>query len=123
MLKYTLVYSWFALETRETATKWLTSLYNRELDLTSWRVVPLRINTNKLDEFTSAFDRQADKYGYEIFSPKPKLKDEWINHIAGDTQIWKNKHWDYVECEEMLIEWSNKFHQNDKNFQTTLGDI
>ena len=28
-------------ETRETATKWLTSLYNRELDLTSWRVVHL----------------------------------------------------------------------------------
>ena len=30
----TLVYSWLAYET-ETATKWLTSLYNRELDLTS----------------------------------------------------------------------------------------
>ncbi len=99
-------------ETRETATKWLTSLYNRELDLTSWRVVPLRINTNKLDEFTSAFDRQADKYGYEIFSPKPKFKDEWITHLEGDSQVWKNKHWDYIECEEMAMEWSNKFHQN-----------
>ena len=28
------------------------------------------------------------KYGYEIFSPKPKLKDEWINHI-GDSKYGK----------------------------------
>ena len=75
MLKYTLgLFLVCPMKQGETATKWLTSLYNRELDLTSWRVV--LENTNKLDEFTSAFDRQADKYGYEIFSPKPKLKDD-----------------------------------------------
>ena len=97
-------------ETKETATKWLTSLYKKELDLTSWRVVPLRINTNKLVEFTSAFDREADKYGYEIFSSKPKVKQSWINQPI-NSQVWKNEHWNYNECDEIATEWGNKFHR------------
>jgi len=110
-------------ETKETATKWLTSLYKKELDLTSWRVVPLRINTNKLVEFTSAFDREADKYGYEIFSssfarpeisrdtPKVKQsKQSWINQPI-NSQVWKNEHWNYHECVEMAADWGNKFHK------------
>ncbi len=100
-------------ETKETATKWLTSLYNKELDLTSWRVVPLIINTNKGFDFTSAFDRDAGKYGYKIIPSKIKVtgKGEWIN-TPNISQEWKNEHWDYNECNKIAMEWSNKFHQS-----------
>ena len=81
-------------ETRETATEWLTSLYNKELDLTSWKCSALRINPDKETVFTSVFDREADKYGYK-FETDPKK--------------WKNEHWSYEECDEFVVEWSKKF--------------
>lgn len=81
-------------ETRETATEWLTSLYNKELDLTSWKCSALRINPDKETVFTSVFDREADKYGYK-FETDPKK--------------WKNEHWSYEECDEFVVEWTKKF--------------
>jgi radical SAM superfamily enzyme YgiQ (UPF0313 family) len=97
-------------ETKETATKWLTSLYKKELDLTSWRVVPLRINTNKLSDFTSVFDREAEKYGYDIVSTKIKVegKGVWINQPISSEE-WKNEHWSSYECSKIATEWGTKF--------------
>ena len=97
-------------ETRETATKWLTSLYNKELDLTSWKLSPLRINTNRASEFLSPFDREADKYGYRMSSTKWK-PESWINTPDG-SEVWENEHWDYYECDELVAEWTKKFHND-----------
>ena len=95
-------------ETRETATEWLTDLYNKELDLTSWKLSPLRINTNRASEFASPFDIEADKYGYKMSSTKWK-PESWINAPDG-SEIWENEHWNYTECDEMVAEWTEKFN-------------
>lgn len=97
-------------ETKETATKWLTSLYNKELDLTSWKLSPLRINTNRASEFTSPFDRETDKYGYRMSSTKWK-PESWINAPDG-SEVWENEHWDYYECDELVAEWTKKFNND-----------
>ena len=81
-------------ETRETANKWLTSLYNGELDLTTWKLTALRINTNRRNEYlVSTFDKESDKYGYKMI----------------DNKRWENEHWSFDECDDIAIEWARKY--------------
>ncbi|MCH2397445.1 MAG: radical SAM protein [Nitrososphaerales archaeon] len=81
-------------ETRETANEWLTSLYNGELDLTTWKLSALRINTNRRDEYlVSTFDKEADKYGYKMI----------------DNKRWENDHWSFDECDDLSARWAQKY--------------
>ena len=96
-------------ETRETSNEWLTSLYNKELDLTSWKIAPLRINTNRASEFSSEFDKNANEYGYKMTSVANK--GNWINEPDG-SELWENEHWSFAECDSMAIEWTKKFNDD-----------
>ena len=81
-------------ETRETANKCMTSLYNGELDLTTWKLTALRINTNRRNEYlVSTFDKESDKYGYKMI----------------DNKRWENEHWSFDECDDIAIEWARKY--------------
>ena len=88
-------------DNKETVNQWLGDLYDKKLALTGWKLEALRIGYKTKDTFVSEFGRNAEKYGY-TFTEKPVENGK-------STYEWKNEHWTYAECNDIVFEWGKKF--------------
>jgi len=88
-------------DNKETVNQWLGDLYNKKLALTGWKLESLKIGYKTKDTFVSEFERNAEKYGY-TFTAKP-MEDGETNYE------WKNEHWNFSECDNIAVEWGQKF--------------
>ena len=88
-------------DNKETVNQWLGDLYNKKLSLTGWKLESLRIGYGTKKVFVSEFERNAEKYGY-TFSAKPMEDGEVVWE-------WENEHWNFSECDNIAVEWGQKF--------------
>ena len=88
-------------DNRETVNQWLGDLYDKKLALTGWKLQALRIYKGAASAYTSEFSRNSEKYGY-TFTEMP-MKNEKLSYE------WKNEHWTFTECNDIVVAWGNKF--------------
>lgn len=73
------------------------------LDSYTWHSLSIVKNRGKNRSFSSEFDRNYEKYGYQV-----------SDTLGSNGNIWKNEHWDSVKTDELAKQWNKESREQNK---------